>query len=91
MAALAAALLGTACGGKATAPSATTPPVAAPTVTEVFNGILPLGASRFFSFTVGVNGTVNVTLVTREGSRLTLRFQAASGSKVPWQPEVPAG
>ena len=65
---LAAAVLGTACGGKATAPSATTPPVAAPTATEVFNGTLPVGGTKFYSFTVGVNGTVNVTLVSVGGA-----------------------
>src|ERR1051325_3854801 len=64
------ALLGTACGGKATARSATTPPVAEPTVTEVFNGTLPLGGAKFYSFTVGVNGTVNVTLLNVGGANV---------------------
>jgi hypothetical protein len=47
----------------ATAPSSPTP-IAPPSITESFNGALAIGASRFYSFSVGSNGTVNITLTT---------------------------
>ena len=68
-AALALALLGAACGGSSsttTAPSTT--PVASPTTTETWNGTVQIGSSSFYSFVVGVNGTVNVTLVSVSGA-----------------------
>jgi hypothetical protein len=69
-AAVAAALLAAACGGggTTTAPGAT--PVAAPTATIVFTDTVPVGGSKFFSFVVGVNGTVNVTLVSISGDNV---------------------
>jgi hypothetical protein len=46
-----------------TAPS-TPPTVAPPSLTENFRGALAPGASKFYSFSVGSNGTVNITLTT---------------------------
>ena len=43
-------------------PSTTPPPVAAPSVTEIWENTLAVGGLRFYSFSVGQNGTVNVTL-----------------------------
>jgi hypothetical protein len=60
-----------ACGGgnnSTTSPAPTSTTVAAPTSTETFNGTLPMGLSSFYSFVVGVNGTVNVTLVSVSGT-----------------------
>lgn len=40
----------------------TTTTVASASITEDFSGVLPVGSSRFYAFTVGENGTVNLTL-----------------------------
>lgn len=63
-------LPGAACkGSSTTAPSATTTlPVASPTETLTWSGTLPVGGSKFYSFTVGVNGEVDVTLVSIFGN-----------------------
>ena len=45
-----------------TSPTTTTPTVAAPSITETWTGTLAVGGSRFYSFSVTHNGTVNVTL-----------------------------
>ena len=61
------ALTAAACGSDTpTSPtSATTTPTVAPaTLSETYNGTLPIGGSRFYSFTVVENGTVNLTLVS---------------------------
>jgi hypothetical protein len=42
--------------------------VAAPTETELFSGRVSVGGSAFYSFTVGVNGTVNVNLADVGGA-----------------------
>jgi hypothetical protein len=52
------------CGGSNPTTPSTTPAVASPSLTENFSGALPIGASRFYSFAVGSNGTVNITLTT---------------------------
>jgi hypothetical protein len=57
------------CGGNSTtAPASTSTSVAAPTTTEAFNGTLPVGGSAFYTFVIGQNGTVNVTLLSVGGS-----------------------
>jgi len=61
-------LPGAACKGSSTSPSATTPAVASPTETLTWSGTLPVGGSKFYSFTVGVNGEVDVTLVSIFGN-----------------------
>ncbi len=58
------------CGGSTpTSPTSTesTTPAEA-TITEDFNAVLPVGGARFYSFTVAVYGTVNVTLASVGGS-----------------------
>ncbi len=47
--------------------SPTTSTPAAPTTTEAFVGTLPVGGARFYSFSIAVYGTVNVTLVSIGG------------------------
>lgn len=46
----------------------TTTTVAEPTITEEFVGTVPVGGSRFYSFEVVANGTVNVTLASMGGA-----------------------
>jgi hypothetical protein len=40
----------------------TTTPAPPPSLTENFSGALAIGASKFYSFSVGSTGTVNITL-----------------------------
>jgi hypothetical protein len=51
-----------------TTPSTTTPTAADASVTESFNGTVPVGGASFFSFTVGAYGTVDLTLTSIGGS-----------------------
>lgn len=46
----------------------TTTTVASPTTTEEFSGTVSVGGSSFYAFTVGENGTVNVTLASVGGT-----------------------
>jgi hypothetical protein len=68
---LALAALTAACGSDTpTSPSTTsssTPTVAAASVSETWNSTVAVGGSRFYSFTVPENGTVNVTLAAVAG------------------------
>jgi hypothetical protein len=52
---------------------------AAPTVTEAFNGTLPVGGFRFYSFNIAVNGTVNVTLNSVAGTGVPSTVQLGLG------------
>jgi hypothetical protein len=63
------ALTNAACGGQTTTSpsSSSTTTTASPTATEPFTGTLPVGGSRFYSFVVAQNGTVNVTLISISG------------------------
>jgi hypothetical protein len=60
-------LTAAACGSD-TPPSPTSPTttatVAPATLSATYNGTLPIGGVRFYSFTVVQNGTVNLTLVS---------------------------
>ena len=76
VAALGVAWLAAACGNDDTAP---TPTPAAPTKTETFAGTLPVGGSRFFSFTVSKFGTTNVTLASLSGADATVTVGLALG------------
>lgn len=62
-----------------TSTSSTTTPVAAPTVTEQFNGTLPVGGFRFYSFNIAANGTVNVTLRSVTGTNVPSTIQVGLG------------
>jgi hypothetical protein len=68
------AVLFAGCGNNAststTTPSSTTttPTAADATINETFNGTLPVGGSNFYSFNVGVYGTVNLTLTSVGGT-----------------------
>lgn len=53
-----------------TTPTTPTTTVATPTSTEDFTGTLPVGGSRFYSFTVEQNGTVNITLTSVGGTNV---------------------
>ena len=56
-------LLTAGCDDKSpSSPSPTPPTVAPPSVTEAWENTLAVGGLRFYSFSVGQNGTVNVTL-----------------------------
>jgi hypothetical protein len=46
----------------------TTPTPAAPTVTEQFDGVVPVGGAKFYSFTTTTYGTINLTLTGVGGS-----------------------
>jgi hypothetical protein len=80
---LALTALGAGCGGGSTptSPSTTTPTttVADPTTTEGFEGILPVGGFRFYSFTIVANGTVNVTLTGISGPLVPSTVQVGLG------------
>jgi hypothetical protein len=62
------ALIAGGCDKGATSDPPTTPTPAAPAYTETFAGTLPVGASRFYSFSIAVEGTINATLVDIGGS-----------------------
>lgn len=59
--------------------TSTTTTAAAPTVTEAFNGTLPVGGFRFYSFNIAVNGTVNVTLNSVSGTTVPKTVQLGLG------------
>ena len=65
-------MISSGCGDDAstTSPSTTTttPTIAAASVTETFEGTVPVGGSSFYSFTVAENGTVNLTLASVGGA-----------------------
>jgi hypothetical protein len=66
VAALATAWLGAGCSNNST--TTPTPPAASPTVTETWNGVLPVGGNKFYSFKVSQFGTVNISLLTVGGA-----------------------
>ena len=56
---------------------------AAPTVTEAFNGTLPVGGFKFYTFNIAVNGTVNVTLNKVSGAGVPATVQLGLGIGTP--------
>ena len=52
---------------------------AAPTVTEGFNGTLPVAGFKFYTFNIAVNGTVNVTLNKVSGAGVPSTVQLGLG------------
>jgi hypothetical protein len=76
------AALGAGCkkSGTTTSPSSTTTSTAAaPTATDTFNGRLDVGGSLFFKFTVGVYGTVNVSVASIGGAGVPATVQTRLG------------
>ena len=73
------------CGGNTTtAPSTSTDTgstttVSAPTTSEVWTSVLPVGGFKFYSFAVAVNGTVNITLTQARGQFVPSTVQLAIG------------
>jgi hypothetical protein len=51
-----------------TSSSTTTTTAAAPTVSEEFSSVVPVGGSKFYSFTTSTYGTLNLTLASVGGS-----------------------
>src|SRR5262252_5154570 len=62
-----------------TSSSSSSTTAAAPTVTEAFNGTLPVAGFRFYSFNIAVNGTVNVTLNKVSGAGVPSTVQLGLG------------
>ena len=88
--ALAAAAIVAGCGNSPTSPTnttttttTTTTTVAEPTINEVFQATVPVGGSRFYSFTVTQNGTVNLTLVEVAGQYVPATVTLGLGVGVP--------
>jgi hypothetical protein len=61
-----------------TSTAPTTPP-ATPTITEAFNGTLPVGGFKFYTFNIVANGTVNVTLNKVSGAGVPSTVQLGLG------------
>ncbi len=59
--------------------TSTTTTAAAPTVTEAFNGTLPVGGFKFYTFNIAVSGTVNVTLNKVSGAGVPATVQLGLG------------
>ena len=78
------ATLGMACGKGQTAKSPTAPSPAPPTVSETFAGRLPVGGSKFYSFSIAVYGTVNATLVSVSGDSVPPDVTLALGVGTPY-------
>lgn len=83
------ALALSACGrdDSPTSPSTpTAPTINPPSVTEVWENTLAMGATRFYAYSVGLNGTVNITLasLTERGvdssAELSLGWGTPSGT-----------
>jgi hypothetical protein len=62
-----------------TSTTSTTTTAAAPTVTETFAGTVPVGGSRFYTFNIALNGTVNVTLKSITGAGVPSTVQVGLG------------
>ena len=62
-----------------TSTSTTTTTAAAPTVTETFAGTVTVGGSKFYTFNIAVNGTVNVNLTKVSGTGVPSTVQLGVG------------
>ena len=62
-----------------TTTTTTTTTAAAPTVTEAFNGTLPVAGFKFYTFNIAANGTVNVTLTKVSGAGVPATVQLGVG------------
>lgn len=78
------ATLATACGKDTPASTPTTPTtIAPPTVTEVWEATLAVGATRFYSYSVPQNGTVNITLASLTEGGVDAATQVNIGTGFP--------
>jgi hypothetical protein len=59
--------------------TSTTPTAASPTITEQFDGVVPVGGSKFYSFTTSTYGTVHVTLTAVGGTFVPSTVMLAVG------------
>lgn len=66
-----------------TTTTTTTTTVAEPTITETFTGRIGVGGSSFYSFAVGTNGTVNLTLTSVGGQGVPGTLWLAIGVGTP--------
>ncbi len=57
----------------------TTTPAASPTITEGFNGTLPVAGFRFYTFNIAASGTVNVTINKISGTSVPATVQVGLG------------
>lgn len=57
----------------------TTQTAASPTVTEQFDGVVPVGGSKFYSFTSSTYGTITVTLMAVGGNFVPSTVMLAVG------------
>lgn len=79
-----AAVLAAACGKDTPASTPTTPTtIAPPTVTEVWEATLAVGATRFYSYSVPQNGTVNITLARLTENGVDAATQVNMGTGFP--------
>lgn len=62
-----------------TSTTTTTTTAAAPTVTETFTGTVTVAGSKFYTFNIAVNGTVNVTLRSITGTGVPSTVQVGLG------------
>lgn len=74
-----------ACGNGDSPTSPSTPPPAVinpPSVTEVWENTLAVGATRFYSYSVALNGTVNITLarLTENGADSSAQLNIGWGT-----------
>ena len=77
-----AALVVSGCADQATttSPSNTAPTIAAASVTETFDGTVPVGGSAFYSFSVAENGTVNLPLASVGGADVSATLGLGIGT-----------
>ncbi|MGE3510928.1 MAG: hypothetical protein AB7N65_18820 [Vicinamibacterales bacterium] len=76
-------LVGCGSASTPTTPSQTPAPVNPPSVTQVWEGTLATGATRFYAFTVGLNGTVNITLEGLTGPGVDENTRVSLGTGYP--------
>ena len=82
------ALFASGCGGNSTtAPSGTstttTTTVAAPTISETWQSVLPVGGFKLYSFGIPSTGTVNITLTSVGGQFVPSTVQVGIGIGTP--------
>ncbi len=76
-------LLSASCGKSATTTSPTTTTPAPAAITETFTDILPVGGSKFFSFSIAVDGIVTATLTSVGGDGVPTSVEVNLGIGTP--------